>query len=61
MPDDRKLFPLRMTEEEHKRIQAAAEEARQSMNEWIRTAIDRRLDYESRPDVKAAREEYNRR
>lgn len=56
-----KLYTLRMTEAEHKRIQAAAEEARQSMNEWILTAIDRRLDYESRPDVKAARDEYNRR
>ena len=61
MADERKLFPLRMTEEEHARIQKAAAGSRQSMNEWIMRAIDNRLEYESRPDVIHAREEYNRR
>lgn len=56
-----KLYTLRMTEEEHARIQNAAAENRQSMNEWIMMAIDNRLEYESRPDVIHAREEYNRR
>lgn len=47
MTDDRKLFPLRVTEEEHARIRAAAESARQSMNDYILTAIDMRMKEET--------------
>lgn len=56
-----RILPLRIPDDLREQVRRAADDEYTTMTAWIISAIVEKLRYEQRPDVIAAREEYNRR